>query len=387
MHTIRQDIDYAIRTFLKRPVFSAIAILTLTVAIGVNIAVYAMVSSVILTPLDYPQAGYLVKISGAGRGAGGRALNLSRPDFRDFERANRTFETMGAFDSYIGAVTITGFGEAERVKAVAVSGGFFPTLRAAPELGRLIEPRDDTENLNTGVISYGLWQRHFGGDPAVVGRTMSVGRQSFVIVGVLRSSFHYPRPEMQGDPDLYGPMWSDPGFTVRSTRNIRAISRLKANVTPEQAQADLRSIASELERRYPADNYHAGVVVQRLMDAIVGDTKPVLWLLLGATLCVLLIGCANLANLLLAKGLSRTKELAIRSALGASGQYCSLKYLDVVGIVDGTGGGSVARTKREVAHLALDAPWHLATAARHDSFFQDLGEHRLMKRFSVLRGE
>jgi putative ABC transport system permease protein len=318
MSAIGHDLRYAARTFRKRPGFTAIAIFTLTLGIGVNVAVFAMVSSVVLRPLDYPKPERLVKISGLGRAAGGRALNLSRADFRDFARASRAFESMGAFDAGIGAVTVTGFGEAERVKGVTVSGGFFQTLQATPQLGRLIEPRDDATNVNVGVISYALWQRHFGGDPAVVGRTMSVGRQSFAIVGVLRQDFRYPQPEMQGDPDLYGPMGTDPASAVRSTRNIRAIGRLKPNVTAEQAQADLSSIAAELERRYPADDQHAGVVVERLMDTIVGDTRQVLWLLLGATLSVFLVGCANLANLLLAKGLGRTREMAIRSALGAS---------------------------------------------------------------------
>jgi len=200
---------------------------------------------------------------------------------------------------------------------VAVSGGFFPTLQTTPELGRLIEPGDDIQNLNVGVISYGLWQRHFGGDPAAVGRSMSIGRQSFVIVGVLRPDFRYPQPEMQGDPDLYGPM-PDAASGARSTRDIRAIGRLRPGIAALQAQADLSAIAKDLEARYPADNTHAGLVVEQLADTIVGDTRPVLWLLLGATLCVLLIGCANLANLLLAKGLNRSKEIAIRAALGAT---------------------------------------------------------------------
>jgi putative ABC transport system permease protein len=316
LNSILQDIRFASRGFLKRPLFTAIAVLTLIIGIGVNTAVFGLVNRVLLEPLSYPHANRLIRISGVG-GRNGRTANLSRPDFRDFEHGSRSFESLGAFDAGIGAVTVTGLGEAERVRAVAVSGSFFSTLEVAPETGRLFAPGEEDRDPNVTVLSYAYWQRRFGGDRAVIGRTYNIGAQRFTIVGVLRSDFHYPQPELLGDPDMYGPMPFSGAYFVRSSRNIRAIGRLKPGISVQQGQADLSAIAADLARRFPSENYRVGVSVRSLAETIVGDSKPVLWLSLAATLCVLLIGCANLINLLLAKGITRSKEMAIRGALGA----------------------------------------------------------------------
>ena len=316
MHSILSDIHFAVRTFIKRPVFTVIAILTLTLGIGINTAVFGVINKVLLQPLPYPGSGRLMRIVSTG-GKNGRTRNLSRPDFKDLEAANRSFESLSAFDAGIGAVTVTGLGEAERVRAVAVSGSFFSTLQAVPEIGRLFTPGEETRDPNVTVLSYLYWKNRLGGDPAAIGRTYSIGVQQFKIIGVLRADFRYPQPELLGDPDMYGPMPFSGAYFVRSSRNIRAIGRLKPGVTFEQAQADLSAIAADLERRFPADNFRIGVSAQSLAETIVGDSKSVLWLSLGATLCVLLIGCANLINLLLAKGMSRNQEMAIRGALGA----------------------------------------------------------------------
>ena len=316
MSTIIHDLRFALRTFRNRPGFTLIAVITLTLGIGINTAVFGVVNKILLEPLAYPRADQLMRIGGQG-GKTGRTANLSRPDFRDFERSNRSFQSLSAFDAGIGAVTATGLGEAERVRAVAVTGNFFSTLQVLPQAGRLFEAGEEDRDPNVTVISYAFWQRRFGGDPAAIGRTYQIGPQVFRIVGVLRADFRYPQPELLGDPDMYGPMPFGGAYFVRSSRNIRAIGRLKAGVTVQQAQADLSAIATDLERRFPAENYHVGISARPLADTIVGDARPVLWLLSGATLSVLLIGCANLVNLLLAKGLSRNKELAIRAALGA----------------------------------------------------------------------
>jgi len=316
VYTLLNDLSFALRTFRKRPAFTLVALLTIALGIGVNTAVFGVVNHVLLRPLSYPAAGQLVKIGATG-GKTGRTANLSRPDFRDLESSNRSFESLAAFDAGIGAVTVPGIGGSERVRAVSVTGNFFSTLQAVPEAGRLFYPGEESGNTNVTVISHEYWQRRFGRDPAAIGRTYSIGTLSFMIVGVLPPDFRYPQPELLGDPEMYGTMPFTGAYFVRSSRNIRAIGRLKPGVTVERAQQDLASIAADLERRFPSDNHRVGVSAQTLADAIVGDSKPVLWLSSGAALCVLLIACANLISLLLAKGLGRNKELAVRAALGA----------------------------------------------------------------------
>jgi putative ABC transport system permease protein len=341
LYSIIGDIQFAVRTFLKRPVFTLIAVLTLTLGIGINTAVFGVVNKVLLEPLPYPAAGRLMRISSSG-GKNGRTRNLSRPDFKDLERSNRSFESLSAFDAGIGAVTVTGLGQAERVRAVAVSGSFFTTLQAVPAMGRLFTPGEEDRDPNVTVLSYTYWQRRFGGDPAAIGRTYGIGSQQFKIIGVLRADFRYPQPELLGDPDMYGPMPFSGAYWVRSSRNIRAIGRLKPGITFQQAQADLSAIAADLERRFPTDNYRIGVSAQSLAETIVGDSKSVLWLSLGATLCVLLIGCANLINLLLAKGMSRNREMAIRGALGANRGRLIRQLMTESLLLSATGGVSAA---------------------------------------------
>ncbi len=317
MGTLWQDLRYASRTLLNRPAFTIVAVLTLTLGIGANTAVFSVVHSVLLRPLPYPVAGQLVKVTGAGVVAPGRPRNLSRPDFQDFERDNTTLQSLGAHDAAIGAATLTGIGEAEHLRAVFVSGGFFRTLRTVPQLGRLIQPEDDITNPASIVIAHGLWQRRFGGDPSVIGRAVIIGGQSATIMGVLPAEFRYPQPDLLGDPDVYRPMGFGAQF-VRSSRASVAIGRLKDGVTLEEAQHDLGGIAVRLEKAYPRDNHGADVIVRPLIDSVVGDSRQALWLLLGSVLCVLLIGCVNISNLLLAKSVGRRKEMAVRAALGAS---------------------------------------------------------------------
>ena len=317
MDTIWQDVRYAARALRNRPAFTAIALLTLTVGIGANAAVFSVVNAVLLRPLPYASPQALMSVTGAGIRVPGRPRNLSRPDFQDFERENRAFESLGAHDAAVGATTLSGVGEPERIRAVFVSAGFFRVLRVAPVLGRVIQDDDEARYPNNVVISNGFWQRRFGADRTIIGRAISLSGVVSTIVGVLPVDFRYPQPELLGDPEVYRPMIFSPQF-VRSSRATLAIGRLKPGVSLDQAEADLARVASRLETAYPRDDYHAGVIVRPLVDVIVGDTRLGLWLLLGSVLCVLVIGCANLTNLLLAKSLGRHKEIAVRAALGAS---------------------------------------------------------------------
>jgi putative ABC transport system permease protein len=315
MDHVAQDVRYTIRSMAQRPAFSLLAVCTLALGIGANSAMFTLVRTVLLRPLPYPDSAALVRIAGATPDNVGRATNLSRPDFKDFARDNRTLASMGAFSAGIGAFTIVD-GEPERVRAVNVSAGFFQVLGTVPFAGRLFTQADDDSDADLLVISHGLWQRRFGSDPGIVGRRVMLGAGPQVVVGVLPPDFRYPQPDLLGDPDMYAPMPFGPQF-ARSGRHIRAIGRLKPGVTSAQAQADLGALAARLEQQYPQDNYREGVLVERLLDTIVGETRTGLLTLFAAVVSVLLVACVNIANLLLARGATRRKELAIRSALGA----------------------------------------------------------------------
>jgi putative ABC transport system permease protein len=315
MEHVRHDVRYAIRSLAKRPAFTAVAIGTLALGIGANSAMFTLVRAVLLQPLPYADSAGLVRIAGAAPGHAGRVTNLSRPDFKDYARDNRTLERIGAFSAGIGAFTLVD-GEPERVRAVNVSAGFFHVLGTVPLTGRLFAPHDDDTDADVLVISHGLWQRRFGSDPGIVGRTVALAGGPQLVVGVLPPGFRHPQPDLLGEPEAYAPMPFGPQF-ARSGRHIRAIGRLKPGVTAVRAQADLGAIAARLEQLYPQDNHQQGVVVERLLDTVVGETRTGLLILFTAVVSVLLVACVNVANLLLAHGATRRKELAIRSALGA----------------------------------------------------------------------
>jgi putative ABC transport system permease protein len=350
MYSTLQDLRAAVRGLMARPGFTAIALATITLGIGAASVVFTLVNGVLFRPLPYAEPQALVKITGLGAAVPGRPVNLSRPDFLDFSGRNHTFDRLGLHDSAIGAVTVTGSGDAERVRAVKVSAGFFGALRTVPALGRLTTPEEDATGASVIVISHGFWLRHFGGEATVINQAITLNQVQATVIGVLPDTFRYPQPEAQGDPDVYGTMPFSPP-PPRSSRSARAIGRLKPGVTLGQAQADLAEVATQLQREHPQDDFHTGVVVRPLLDAMVGDTKPALWLLLASVAVVLLIGCANLANLLLARNASRERELAVRAALGAS-RLRLIRQLLADGLVLSTAGGVLAAS---VGYSALRA--------------------------------
>jgi putative ABC transport system permease protein len=315
MDHVRLDVRYAIRSMRQRPAFTIVAAGTLALGIGANSAMFTLVRAVLLQPLPYVDSAALVRIAGASNEHAGRVTNLSRPNFKDYARDNRTLASMGAFSAGIGAFTLVD-GEPERVRAVNVSAGFFHVLGTVPFTGRLFTQQDDDSDADVLVISHGLWQRRFGSDPGIIGRSVALGGGPQVVVGVLPPDFRYPQPDLLGEPEAYAPMAFGPQF-ARSGRHIRAIGRLKPGVTAAQAQTDLDALAARLEQLYPQDNYQEGVRVERLLDTVVGETRTGLLILFTAVVSVLLVACVNIANLLLAHGATRRKELAIRSALGA----------------------------------------------------------------------
>jgi putative ABC transport system permease protein len=312
------DLRLAFRGLVRRPGFSATALVTLALALGANTAMFSVVEAVLLRPLPYPAPDRLVKIVGFDH-AELETDNLSPADFMDFARETRTLARTGAH-GWVGFFTVTGSsGAAERVGGVSVTEGFFPTLGAAFALGRPFTAEEDRPGgPRVVVLNHGFWQRQFGGDRAILGRTIDVNARPTTVVGVLASGFRHVESYPERDADLFVPYQFDTVAANRGGHFIRAVGRLRDDATVEQAQAELAAIAARLEQQYPEDNTNQGVAVQGLHAALVADARPALLVLSAAVVFVLIVASANLANLLLTDGASRRAELAVRSAMGAS---------------------------------------------------------------------
>jgi len=312
METLFKDLRYGIRNLLKHPGFALVAVGTLALAIGANSAMFTVVNAVLLRPLQYPESDRLVWLEAANPPRGITYSNMSVPDFVDWQSQNQVFEQMAGF--FVGGQILNNGDEPERVRSTLVSGDFFSVLRMPSLLGRTLQPDD----VQTGrglvvVISYGLWQRRFGADRAVIGRQVAIGSKSATLVGVMPQGFDYP-----SQSEMWLPLPLEPAKEARDDRYLNVFARLKPGANIPQAQAELDTINQRLAQSYAATNTGWTVKVSNLQDQLVGNVRPSLLVLLFAVLFVLLIACANIANLLLARGSSRQKEIALRAALGAS---------------------------------------------------------------------
>ncbi|MBS1791410.1 MAG: ABC transporter permease [Acidobacteria bacterium] len=310
MATLLQDVRYGVRMFFKTPGFSLIAVLTLALGIGANTAIFSVVNAVILKPLPYSEPERIVRMY--GKFSQGNQAATSPPDFLDYRAQNHTFEEFAATRS--GSFNLTGGVEPERILGADVTANFFQTLGIKLVQGRTFSPEEEQEGKErVAIISEALWQRRFGGDANVIGKTLSLDGQHHTIVGIAPNLGRIP-----DETDVWRPLTFDrPNMKIRRFHFLRAFGRLKSGVTMQQAQADVDAIAVGLEKQYPESNTSWRLRMVALRDELLGNVRTPLYVLLGAVAFVLLIACANVANLLLARAAGRQKEIAIRCALGA----------------------------------------------------------------------
>lgn len=314
---LRQDSRFLVRSLRKSPGFAVTAIAAAALGVGATTAAFTIVDNDLIRPLPFPQSNRLVELFEDHSNRGIREFDVSPATFRDWKAATASFQSLGAYRGL--SVNLVGEGEPQRLDGAAVTGDIFPTLGVSPLLGRYIDPQDDADSApETVVLSYGLWQDLFGGDAGVLGRKLLLDGTAFTVVGVMPRGFYFPG----GDhPELWTPQRFRPeNFEDRLDAYLYGIGRLKPGVSLEQARAEFRAIAAGISRAYPKEMGHTGATLLGLREGISPQARTLLKALLWASLCVLLIACLNLANLLLARALGRRKELAVRAALGAGGE-------------------------------------------------------------------
>ncbi len=334
LDTLLQDLRYALRMLAKSPGFAAIAILTLALGIGANTALFSVVNGVLLNPLAYPHAGELVAVYGTTVGLDqGQITYLN---FLDWQRGTQTLSSMAMYRNQ--DYNFVGTGEAERLSGYMISADFFTTLGVKPILGRNFVSADDRTGVEPVVIlSGGFWKRKFGSSVDIIGKSITLNGTSYTIVGVMPADFaFYGR-----DQDVYTPIgqWNDPTFRDRRIdMSARAIGRLKTGVTLPQAKADMDGVAQNLAVAYPEADKDVGIKLVSMKRDMVGNVQPFLIVLLVAVGFLLLIACANVANLLLARSMSRSREFAIRAALGANHMRVIRQLLTESMLLAGLGG-------------------------------------------------
>src|SRR6266566_5206401 len=342
-----QNLRYAFRVLGKQPLFTAIVILTFALGIGANTAVFSMLNAVLLRPLPFREPQNLVALGEYDvreRTAPGTEINsISYLDYVDWRAQNQVFERVAVYTNQ-SVSTFTDGSEATHIQGEAVSADLFALLGIQPILGRAFLPREDEPGNHLVILSHGLWQRRFGADRSVIGKSVTLDGQPFQVIGVMPPRFTFPISSVS--PELWTTMsilresknGAQPMTEQRDNHFFQCIARLKPNVSIQQAQAHLDTITANWRRQYPDSKANAGAKVLPELNAMIGSAHSALLMLCAMASCVLLVACVNVANLLLARSLSRNKEISIRAALGA-GRWHIIKQLLVESAILGIFGG------------------------------------------------
>jgi predicted permease len=316
LETFGQDLRYGARMLRKTPAFTLIAVMTLALGIGANTAVFSVINAALLQPYSHIDTDRWVYLSEKNEAKGLQSAAVSIPNFLDWRRQNQTFSDMFFWSQLNLNLSGAGAGEPERVRVTIITENLFSALKLVPAAGRFVSPEDYKGNGRNAILSYGLWQRRFGGDPNLPGRTITLNLRSFTVLGVAPPGFSFP---VQSQTDVWVPnFWQEiEKDTNRSSRGAAAAAMLKPGVSLSAAQADMDVIAGRLASQYPEDKGF-GVRIEPMRESVAGGFRTPLLILLGALGFVLLLACVNIANLQLVRMEARRKELAVRSALGAS---------------------------------------------------------------------
>ena len=339
MDNLLQDIRYGLRTLTRQPGFAATAILTLALGIGATTAIFSVVNAVVLRPMPFDSPDRIMVVTNTNLKTGSRNTTISGPDFFDWRAQSRSFEALSYFTGS-GEASVTVNNVSDYTTITRIAPGYFRVFGATALAGRLFTDEEDRPaGSQVAVISEAYWRRQFASDPRIIGSPITFNQRPYTIIGV--TALRYP-----ARTDIYYPDFVPPEAQSRTAHNYRGVGRLAPGVSVAQAQAEMTSIATDLSRQYPVSNGDKGIAVMPLQDVVVGDTRQTLFVLLAAVAFVLLIACANVANLLLARAAARGRELVVRAAVGAGRLRLIRQMLTesaVLAMVAGIGGVIVAR--------------------------------------------